>query len=148
MSEHDPQAQAFHIVTECELAIARGTSADVLPVANQLAEKVGALSIGSFLGWALSLKGEILHQLGHLDEAREVLESARAAEESHQGRNQLWLILARLSAVEEARGEADRALALRQQARTVLEFILAHTSAPELRTSFLARPDVHALLNA
>jgi len=148
LSELDPQSQVFLMLTDCELAVARGGAAGLLPVADRLAAKVGAMSVGSFLGWALSLKGEILHQLGHLDEARDVLEAARAVEEAHQGRNVLWLVLARLSAVEDERGDGARALALRQEARTVLEFILAHTSAPELRASFLARPDVHALLDA
>ena len=148
LSELDPQSQVFLMLTDCELAVARGGAAGLLPVADRLAAKVGAMSVGSFLGWALSLKGEILHQLGHLDEARDVLEAARAVEEAHQGRNVLWLVLARLSAVEDERGDGARALALRQEARKVLEFILTHTSAPELRASFLARPDVHALLDA
>lgn len=61
-------------------------------------------------------------------------------------RQRLWQILAALAEVETRRGNGGQAEVLQRQAREILEEIAARVPTDELRASFLARPDVRALL--
>jgi hypothetical protein len=57
----------------------------------------------------------------------------------------LWQILVSLAEVEEACGDAETAERLRDEARKVVSYIVEH--AGELRGTFLAGPDVQAVLS-
>jgi hypothetical protein len=45
------------------------------------------------------------------------------------------------------RGEAEQAEALRREAREIVTFIAEHAGSAELRTSFLTRPSVRAVVD-
>jgi hypothetical protein len=57
----------------------------------------------------------------------------------------LWQILVSLAEVVEACGDAETAERLRDEARKVVSYIVEH--AGELRGTFLARPNVQAVLS-
>ncbi|MFQ5593143.1 MAG: hypothetical protein ACE5HA_03240 [Anaerolineae bacterium] len=71
---------------------------------------------------------------------------ARAEAEAMGARRMLWQILAALAEIEGQRGRMAEAENLRAQAREVIAFIADHTGTSELRASFLAQPEVHAVL--
>ena len=146
--ERDPHAVAILRFAECESGIAAHAYDAVLPIAEELTEMLQGIGAGQWLGWAWYAKGVILLGLDRLDEARASLEAARAVEEAHQGRRNLWGILARLAEIEARSGNESEAGALRAQAREVLEFIVSHISQSDLRASFVARSDVDALLHS
>ncbi len=86
---------------------------------------------------ALALKGKSLMADGRAEAALETLQAARAEAEGLGSRRSQWSILMALSGIEMERGHPVEAEALRQQARTTVEYITEHAGSPELRASFL-----------
>ena len=91
------------------------------------------------------LRGRAALALGQYDAARKSLLKAREVAEAQDERAILWKILATLSDVERACGNADSVERLRDQAQTVVGDIAAH--AGEMRDVFLNQPDVIQLLD-
>jgi hypothetical protein len=79
-----------------------------------------------------------------VEEAYEVLTEARAKSEGAGSRRVLWPVLLTLSQAATQRDHPAEAENLRQQARQIIEYIIDHTP-PDLRTSFLALPNVRAV---
>ena len=92
--------------------------------------------------WLLFQKARAQLGLSRQAEARVVLEQARQIAGGSEQRTILWRIL---SALADLTVEAAEAQSLREQARELVNFIVAHTP-DELRATFLARPDVQTLL--
>jgi DNA-binding SARP family transcriptional activator len=90
------------------------------------------------------LRGRANLALGQFDPARVALQKAIAAAEAQEERAVLCQILASLADVEDACGNAVAAENLRDEAREAVSYIAEH--AGELRESFLARPEVQAVL--
>ncbi|MGD8806621.1 MAG: AAA family ATPase [Chloroflexota bacterium] len=90
------------------------------------------------------LRGRANLALSHYDLAREALQQAIDAAEAQEERAVLWQILASLAEVEDACGNTELAERVRERAREVVSFIAEH--AGEMRESFLARPEVQAVL--
>jgi hypothetical protein len=105
-----------------------------------------ALHIVSFTPDLLLMKGRALIDLGQDDAARAALIEARDIAESHGIRRVLWEILAELAALEERAGRLDFAAELNAQAAEVLRYIEQRIKRPEFRASFLAQPQVRAVL--
>ena len=91
------------------------------------------------------LRGQAALALGQYEAARELLLKAREVAEAQDERAILWKILATLSDVERACGNADSVERLRDQAQTVVGDIAAH--AGEMRDVFLNQSDVIQLLD-
>jgi predicted ATPase/DNA-binding SARP family transcriptional activator len=90
------------------------------------------------------LHGRTALALEQYDAARESLLKAGKAAEAQDERAVLWKILVTMSNVEQACGNADSAKKLRDQAREVVDDIVAH--AGEMRDVFLGQPAVIQLL--
>lgn len=98
----------------------------------------------------LYLKGRALLEQGstYTEEAHEILTNARAEAEALGSRRALWPILIELSEIEQWRGDAIEAEALRKQTREIVEYIAHHIEIPELRVSFLDLSNVKSALSA
>ncbi len=148
MNEGDMQSYIYLTLADGELGLAKADYAHMLTSSESLVKLLESASIGALLGWALYHKAEALLGLVRLDEAYETFTRAAANERLLGSRRFLWQILARLSELEARRGNAAEAQMLRGQAREVVAYIAAHIAAPELRTSFLARPAVQTLMQS
>ena len=91
-------------------------------------------------------KGQALLGLGRKDEAIEVLERATRLSDEHGQKRMLWRILGLLTELEVERGNDDQARAYRGRAKEIVEHIAANTGSSSLTATFLARPDVLAIL--
>ena len=99
------------------------------------------------LAEALWLQGKANHALGRHLAAKEALVEARTVAEHTGERTMLWQILALLSKLETQSGNKPEAGKLRVQAQEIISFITEQAGSNALRDSFLARADVHALMN-
>ena len=87
------------------------------------------------------IEAQALLALGHEDEA--ILALRQAADEAREmnARRQLWPILGLLARLADARDATEAALALRREARDIIE-LMAGDLDEELRSCFLALPEV------
>lgn len=120
-------------VAEMEIALARKDYARALKTAGEAIEHFGKIRYHTFHGEVHFLQAQALRALGNEPAAREVFIQARAEADQIGSRWLLWQIHA--------------ALGERAQAREHIEYIAAH-APPELRESFLAKPQVHAVIQA
>lgn len=92
----------------------------------------------------LRLHGEALRHLNRTDEARIFLEEAclRAQHSPHRRIDALFA----LGRFEAAQGHEQAAQACLTEARQQIEIILQHVSDPDLHLSYLARPEIKAVL--
>jgi hypothetical protein len=114
-------------------------------VTDELTARLARHGMRIFLSEALWLRGEALLGLGQEEAARDALSQARAEAEAIGSRRTLWRILHALSRIEEDPTEAER---LRQAAREIVRYIVAHIDEVDLRASFLSLPDVRAVAKA
>jgi tetratricopeptide (TPR) repeat protein len=137
---------ALILQVEAELALAQGR--------HERAKKIGAEAITAlrrlggraFLPAALYTQGQALLGLGDIAAARQALAQARAEAEALGARRTGWKILAALAEVEAQQGHKTTAAELRREARAILDAIIAHIPTADLRTSFLALPEVRQVL--
>jgi ATP/maltotriose-dependent transcriptional regulator MalT len=94
----------------------------------------------------LWLRGTARLALGDVDQARSALLEAKEIAQVKSERTILWQILVTLAEMEQERGDRGAAKAFQDQAREVIDYIAEH--AGELRDSFLAQPEVAAVLAA
>ncbi|MFN2188633.1 MAG: AAA family ATPase [Candidatus Promineifilaceae bacterium] len=90
------------------------------------------------------LRGQAYLALGQYGPAWVALQKAVDAAEAQDEQAVLWQILASLAEVADARDDTAEAARLRSRARAVINAIV--DDAGELRESFLARPEVQAVL--
>jgi len=83
---------------------------------------------------------------GDLDRADEALREAHTVADRTSARQALWQVRLEQSRVADARGEPAQAKTLRAQARDTVNYIVDHIGNPELCASFLALPDVRAVM--
>lgn len=112
--------------------------------AQQVAESLGT---SYHLDEALYIKGTALAALGQTAAAREAWRAARQVAEQRNTRPVLWRILTALADQLQV-DDTIEAARLRAQARALVTYIADHSGTPDLRASFLAQPDVRALLDA
>ena len=94
---------------------------------------------------ALWLQGKALLALNKPEQAQQAFLEAQAIAGETEARRMLWLILWKLSQLEAATGNTDEAERLRRQARKIVAYIADHAGSAELRTSFLALPEVQTI---
>lgn len=134
-------------LAQARLALARGDDSAGLAVAERLLAYLKHSGMRVFVPDALRLKAAVLIRAGNLEEAYQVLSAARIVAETVGSQRNLWPVLAALSQVESRRGNRQETLALRHEAASIVRFIVDHVSDPGLRSTFLALPEVRAVLD-
>ncbi len=121
-----------------ELALAEKNFAEALSLCEHLREYAKRVHLRQYLPEIMLAQAQALIGLERVEEAADVLEQARALATKGDARWSLWQILAASARLQEARGDAERAVLDRAQARELIAFIAART--PEnLRAGFLER---------
>ena len=139
------QEGAFIGIVLSEIFASAGYFQDALDVTdNQLAE-MDQLKIRALRADVLTMRGVALAGLGRMDEAREMWREALDEARRQGSLRSQWPPLVKL--VETEREPVVMA-AYRREAAAVLNFVADHLDDPELRASFLARPDVSRVLQA
>lgn len=148
----DIEKQAIYLfapvlLAEARLQLALGQPGDALARLEYLTGRARRAGVRSYLPEALWLQGKALLTLEQAEQARQsFLEGQQVAAEAG-ARRMWWLILGELSQLEAAAGNTDEAERLRQQAQEIVAYIADHTGSDELSASFLALPEVQALLS-
>ena len=138
-------ADVWSALIEGELAQAKQDYDQVITGMDRFVAHQQRMGIRSFICEGLLLKGQALLAQERVEEAYKVLSEAGAKSEAAGSRRVLWPVLFTLSQVETRRGHPSEAENLRQQAQEIIEYIADHTP-PDLRSSFLASPQVRAVL--
>ncbi|HEU4355083.1 MAG TPA: adenylate/guanylate cyclase domain-containing protein [Actinomycetota bacterium] len=139
-------AAAAHVeLLRGRLASARGEHDRAAEIADMVLEWLRRLGVRPFLPAALLLRGRAMRELGRTDDAQTALQEARSEAERMGFRPVLWRIDAELGGIAAARRDAASAADLRSQAHGAIEQIAQSIDDAELRSSFLALPDVEAL---
>jgi ATP/maltotriose-dependent transcriptional regulator MalT len=133
-------SESFHVAfVRARIAAARGEHTKAVEIAETVLERLRSWEIRPFVAEALLLKGRSLAMSGNSDEAERALAEARTHAERLEHRLVLWEVLAELSQVASARGDAELAARLRSKARRLVERTADGLDDVELRASFLAR---------
>lgn len=127
---------------------ARGLHEETLKLADDTLAVKAAKSIKFGAPHIMLLKAKALDALGRDGEAKEVLLDGIALAEEYALRRNLWELYAELAKHDERAGETDAATKHRVQAREIVQHIARNTGSEELTTSFLAMPEVQAVLQA
>ena len=139
-------AAAAHVeLLRGRLASARGDHGRAVEIAEATIEWLRRLEIRPFLPAALLLKGTALLAGGEPAQAERALLDARSEAEWLGFRTILWRIEAELSGISAASGDASHAAELLNEARGVIEQIAGTIDDADLRSSFLALPEVRAV---
>jgi tetratricopeptide (TPR) repeat protein len=118
-----------------ELAMAQGNYPHVISLMDDLLAYLRRLHSRPYRTDALYLKGRALTSLGRLDEAEQVLASARAEAEALGSRRGLWPILAALGTIAARQGDRVAESNLHTQAREIAEYIADRAPTSELGVS-------------
>jgi tetratricopeptide (TPR) repeat protein len=129
---------------EAEVCLARGDYARAIQGCDRSISFLRRYRMRRHLADILYLKGLGLQRQGDLDKAVTSLQEARREADHSGSRWTRWRILGALAEIQSSRDPA-KAHILRTQARTDLEYILAHTPN-DLRESFLNTPDVRRVI--
>jgi class 3 adenylate cyclase/tetratricopeptide (TPR) repeat protein len=124
------------------LAAARGDHGRAAEIADTVIEWLRRLDVHPFLPAALLLRGRALRAGGETVQAESALREARTEAERLGFATVLWRIDRELSDMSAAGGDAVGAAELRNEARGVITRIADSIEDAELRSSFLALPDV------
>ncbi len=128
-----------------ELAHAQGNHARMISLMDEWLASLSQNGFRLFVPSALHLKARALLAQGESEQARAVLEQARAEARAIHACYRLWPILCTLSELYVGLGDAAQAKLCREQARELVEYLAAQTP-PELRHFFLNLPQVRAVL--
>jgi tetratricopeptide (TPR) repeat protein len=148
-AKRDPYRESwvvFHfpvMIAEVKLALREEDLDRAAAAADDLVSQLRRYGIRSYLPEALYLAGKAPLGLGRDDAAYGRLVEARAEAEALGARRTLWRVLDALSRLED---DPSRSQALRQAAREVIRYMVAHIDQDDLRASFLSLPDVRAAL--
>ncbi len=129
------------------LAAARGDHVGAVEVADAVIAWLHGHELRQFLPAALLLKSRALIASKRPEEADPLLREARSRAEEMGYRRLQWEIDWELSRLAADRGDAAEAAALRAEAASILSEITDTIDDVELRSSFLALPDVRAALS-
>lgn len=136
----------YILIAQAELDYVQGEYAALLTLTQQWVDYYQQVGMRLFYADLLYWQGRAHLELGERAAARHSLEAARQLAESLSQRRILWAILAALAGLAQQEGKEAMATTLRVAAREVVGYIAAHSSDPALRATFLARPEVAALL--
>ena len=131
---------------EFELRLANANFEKVVSLSEQTIEQVRSAGMRLFMPDILRFKGQALAELGHLEQAASALAEAKEIAEAIGSRRALWPILLTWSELRSAQGDQTEAYALMREARSTLDYMIKHLSAPDLRSSFFEQPLVRRTL--
>jgi tetratricopeptide (TPR) repeat protein len=131
-----------------DILSARGLHAATLELANNTLELKAAKSIRFGEPHIWLIKAKALNALDRDDEAVEALHQGIGVAEEFGLRRNLWELYAELAKHEDRAGDKDAATKHRVQAREVVNYIARNTGDDALTASFLAMPEVVAVLEA
>ena len=97
-------------------------------------ELTNACELGRYLPEAFYLKGKAHYLIGALNPSRLAFEQARGEAEKREARRFLWQIMAGLA---EIKPDHEQSLALKKEARVIVQNIASTISRPDLREDFL-----------
>ena len=123
------------------VAGARGDHERAVEMADAVLNRLHRAGIRPFTEDAMLLKGRALAAVDRMSDAERTLREARSAADGLGHRRILWEILAELGRI----GDDDESAEMRAEARRIVERI-GNDVERDLRASFLARPEVSALL--
>jgi tetratricopeptide (TPR) repeat protein len=130
-----------------EVALAQNDALHALQTTEAHVARLTESGLTAFMPEALVGLAQALARLGRIPEARHNLHEARDLVQ-HLGAPALeWLILSALGSFEAEHGHPAAASEPWARAREIVSAFAARVPTPELRASFLARPDVRALLS-
>jgi tetratricopeptide (TPR) repeat protein len=132
-------------IVEDHVALKMGRYKQVISGSDQHLATLRSLNMNSQIPRVLSIRAHAFHALRMEVDARESLEEARELSESMGARPLLWPVLAKLSQLEEASSNWDRAKRLKEEARDVISGIASTIPAP-YRNTFLDIPAVKKLV--
>jgi class 3 adenylate cyclase/tetratricopeptide (TPR) repeat protein len=124
------------------VAVARGDHARAVEIAEAVLDRLSRDRIQPFAPEALLLKGTALAAADRTPEAKLALREARSKAQWLGHQRILWEILAELGRI----GDEDESGEMRAEARRIVERI-ADDVEDDLRASFVARPEVRAVLS-
>ena len=129
------------------LASLRGEHDATVEIADTVIERFRRLEVRPFLPATLLLKGRALRANGAGAEAEAALLQARSEAEALGFRSILWRIDAELSDISAATGDDAGAAERRNEAKRVVEELAESIGDADLRSSFLALPDVRSAVS-
>jgi tetratricopeptide (TPR) repeat protein len=135
-------APTFLALVGSELALAQQDYPQAIRIVDELLAHLQTTAEGPYVPDALYLQGRAFRAMGQTLDARAAWGHARRIAESLGSRRSLMPILLAYSELESESGDSAAADRARREARAVVEFIADHISAPDLKASFLARPDL------
>jgi ATP/maltotriose-dependent transcriptional regulator MalT len=135
-------------LAEGELALAQRNYSDAIAAVAPVIARYDATGIGYRVTDALLVQARAWMAQNDLDRSEEILNKACAIAERVSSRQTLWQILLEQSRIAEARGYAVQAKTLREQARGIVGYVSDHIGNAELQASFLALPDVRAIMES
>ncbi len=147
-SELLPQNASFtgfeRLVAEFYRLRAKGQNEQLAELSREILPGIRPLGVAVSLRIILRLTGEALLVLNRIDEARDFLEEAQTLSE-HAPHQKIDNLIA-LSKLEGTLGHAELARACLAEARQNIEIILKNIDDPILQASYLARPQIKAVL--
>ena len=136
--ESDPRASyAILQVIEGDVALANGHYERAASLADRTITTLREMGQRVFYPDILRFKGESLFAMGHISEAKAVLEEALAEAEAQGSRRALRSLLPALARHASHCGATAEAEALGIRAQEVVKYIAEHAGTPELRAACL-----------
>jgi hypothetical protein len=136
------------LLAQSELALAQGDVAQAAACTAHLLEKYDAQRLRHLLPGFRFFRARIALAQGNHSEARLDLLQALAQSDELGAHRVVWAMCAALGELEAAPGNLVAAAQLRARACTEEIFIATHAGTPELRATFLARPDMRQFVAA
>lgn len=140
LSPQLPQIQA-------EIALATGALDEALAKVDDFLAGIRKTEVLRYRPKKLLLKGKILLKANRSEEAYAVLKAAHILAMEQNARPSLWQICFHLAEIEADNGNLSKAQSLRIQARTAIDYITKHAGRDDLRSSFLALPEIQIILS-
>jgi tetratricopeptide (TPR) repeat protein len=134
-------------VADGHLQLALGNPERTLDRTKEVIQRLHHVGSRYYLAEALWLQGKAYLALEKVEQAKEALVEAKAVAEDINERSSLWQILATLSELERMSGNESEAERLRDQTQAVITYIAGHAGSDELSASFLALPEVRAIVS-
>jgi tetratricopeptide (TPR) repeat protein len=133
--------------TQAEMSLAQENYQQALTIVDEFLEDAGGHIVSQALPRVYQIQARALLGLGRLEEALTALRRAEEPARALGLRHRLWQILVIRGRCESLRRNAEAAAAAFEEARRLIEATAADIGDAAQQASFLARPDVRALLD-
>ncbi len=151
-AKNDPNGTIFPTwympvgITESTFVLQQGDPTQALQIARTWLAMLDQNGMSIYRLPLLYTQAKAHLALGQITEAKQSLTIAKGIALANDSRRMLWKILALLANIEQQQGQPAKVEVLRNQAQTLINYIADHTGSADLRTSFLALPEVQVVL--